>query len=83
MKIRLHLGRPNDAPRAIDPGRPHWFSQTFDPGISAIASGGGSGLGYGTIGSVSVTDNYIRKRRCSIPGCGRDEHDPVHRDRED
>jgi hypothetical protein len=79
MKIQLRVPPPEAEPEAVHPGSPHWFSQSFDPGVAAIASGGGSGLGYGTIGSVSVADNFIGKQRCGIAGCGRERHDPIHR----
>jgi hypothetical protein len=83
MKIRLRLPRRLPGLRSVDTGGRHWFSQTFDPGRAAIAPGGGFGPGYGTIGSVTVADTDARRGRCNVPGCGRDQHDPIHRDGSD
>lgn len=76
--VKLRLPRRRAEPMAVDPGSPHRFRQIDDPGVSAMASGGGPGLGYGAMGSVAVTDNFIRKQACGVPGCGRDRHDPIH-----
>jgi hypothetical protein len=68
-----------------EPGEPHAFVEVNDPGIAAMASGGGgrSTGGFGGVTSVAVTDNYLRKSRCGLPGCGRERPDPIHAAPED
>ncbi|OGO53253.1 MAG: hypothetical protein A2V84_08925 [Chloroflexi bacterium RBG_16_70_13] len=61
-----------------DPSRPHEFRQIHDPGIMAIAGGAGMSRSFGAATPVAVTDNFIRKSRCGVPGCGRERHDPIH-----
>jgi hypothetical protein len=78
MKIQLpghHAAEPH-----AEPGRPHAFVEIDDPGIGAMASGGGGrGMGgFGGVASVAVTDNYIRKSRCGLAGCGKERPDPIH-----
>jgi hypothetical protein len=34
--------------------------------------------GFGGVASVAVTDNYIRKSRCGLAGCGKERPDPIH-----
>ncbi len=59
-----------------DPGTPHHFRQIDDPGMGAMAS---AQWGRGqTIAGIAVTDNFIRKSRCGVPGCGRERSDPIH-----
>jgi hypothetical protein len=60
-----------------DPSRPHAFRQIDDPGMVAFAAGGGGTTRWNPA-AVIVTDNFIRKSRCGVPGCGRDRHDPIH-----
>lgn len=78
MKFQLRLPWRRPEPPPVDPGSPHSFRQINDPGVGAMASGGGPRLGYGTMSSIAVTDNFIRKQRCGVPGCGRDRYDPIH-----
>jgi hypothetical protein len=62
-----------------DPGTPHEFRQIDDPGLGAVAAGGTQfEQGYGAATHVIVADNYIRKSRCGVPGCGRERGDPIH-----
>lgn len=83
MKLHVRFPWQRAESRAVEPRTWHWFSQTFDPGRAAIATGSGLGPNYGTIGSVTVADTDVRKGRCSVPGCGRDRDDPIHRDGSD
>lgn len=70
--------------RDPDPGTPHRFKQIDDPGMAAFASGGGQVTqGFGSVIQVATTDNFIRKARCGVPGCGRDRSDPIHHGGED
>ena len=72
--MRLSLRR-----RDPDPGTAHEFRQIDDPGLGAIAAGGTQfEQGYGSIGQLVTTDNFIRKSRCGVPGCGRERSDPIH-----
>ena len=65
--------------RDPDPGTPHEFRAIDDPGLAAVAAGGGQGgQGYGSMTQVATTDNFIRKSRCGVPGCGRERSDPIH-----
>jgi hypothetical protein len=87
MRIQLpwrHDATSHAEPHA-EPGRPHVFVQVNDPGLAAMASGGGSRStgGFGMVTSVAVTDNYIRKSRCGLAGCGRERPDPIHAAPED
>jgi hypothetical protein len=64
-----------------DPGTPHEFKQIDDPGMGAMAA---SGSQRGTsIAQVAVTDNFVRKSRCGVPGCGKERSDPIHHGGED
>ena len=78
--MELHLpGRSHKPEVHADPGRPHEFVRIDDPGIGALAAGGGTrGSGMAGITSIAVTDNYIRKSRCGLPGCGREQGDEIH-----
>lgn len=62
---------------AVDPAQPHEFAAVRDPGIAAVASGGGQ-LGYGSAGPAATTGAYQRSLRCAVPGCGRERSDPIH-----
>jgi hypothetical protein len=68
-----------------EPGEPHAFVEIDDPGIAAMASGGGGQAmgGFGGAASVAVADNLIRKSRCGLAGCGRERPDPIHAAPED
>ncbi len=83
--MRLRVPGHRDAKPHAEPGQPHAFVEVNDPGIAALASGGGgrSTGGFGGVTSVAVTDNYIRKSRCGLAGCGRDRPDPIHAAPED
>jgi hypothetical protein len=62
-----------------DPGTPHVFHAIDDPGLGAVAAGGAQwDQGYGLMTQVATTDNYMRKSRCGVPGCGRERTDPIH-----
>jgi hypothetical protein len=69
--------RHRELPR-VDPGQPHVFRLIDDPGIAAFAIGGGPNSRTWSIGAVAMTDNYIRKSRCGVQGCGRERYDPIH-----
>jgi hypothetical protein len=66
--------------RDVDPGTPHQFRQIDDDGMAALAAGGayGSAGEFGGLTQLAATDNYIRKSRCGVPGCGRERGDPIH-----
>ena len=66
-----------------DPGSPHEFRQIDDDGIGALAAGGayGGAGDFGGLSQLTTTDNFIRKSRCGIPGCGRERSDPMHQGR--
>jgi hypothetical protein len=83
MKIQLRLPWRRATVAAVDPGRPHTFRRINDPGIVAMAAGNAPGGGYGTAAPLAMTDNYVRKQRCGVPGCGRAQYDPIHRDPDD
>jgi len=78
--MKIHLPWQHESPKApVEPGRPHAFVEINDPGIGAMAAAtsarqGATGVNPGVI----VTDNYLRKSRCGVPGCGRDRHDEMH-----
>ena len=84
-QMRIRLPWHHEAESHAEPGRPHAFVEVNDPGIAAMASGGGgrSTGGFGGVTSVAVTDNYIRKSRCGLAGCGRERPDPIHAAPED
>ena len=73
---------PRSKSRSGDPGR-HPFRETSDPGIAAVASGGGGFPMGHNVNAVAVTSAYQRSTRCAFPGCGRPRHDPVHEADED
>lgn len=63
--------------RSGDPPH-HAFQEIHDPGIAAVAAGGGGfPLGHNA-NAVVVTSAHLRETRCGRPGCGRPRHDPVH-----
>jgi hypothetical protein len=65
--------------RDPNPGTPHEFRSIEDPGIAAVASGGTFKFGgTGGLTAVVTTDNFIRKSRCGVPGCGLERTDPIH-----
>jgi hypothetical protein len=75
--VSLTRGRRPDVP--AEPGRPHEFVELYDPGMASLASGAGGGRSVlGGISPVTIADNYMRKSRCGLPGCGRDRFDPLH-----
>ena len=45
-----------------------------------LAAGGAFAGGgeFGGLTQVVTTDNFIRKSRCGVPGCGRDRTDQIH-----
>jgi hypothetical protein len=62
-----------------DPGTPHEFRQIDDPGMGAFAAGGGSVTqGFGSVVPIAMTDNFVRKSHCGVPGCGKDRSSPIH-----
>lgn len=83
--MRIQAPWHRDAESHAEPGKPHAFLEVNDPGIAALASGcgGRSTRGSGGVTSVAVTDNYIRKSRCGLAGCGRERPDPIHAAPED
>lgn len=75
--FRRSSGRGGDP----DPGTPHEFRQIDDAGMGAMAS---AQWGRGqSIAGIAMTDNFIRKSRCGVPGCGRERSDPIHHGGED
>jgi hypothetical protein len=71
MPQRNAIGR-----QAIDPKRPHRFVETNDAGLGAAASGG---TYQGNQANVwAVTTAFLRSTRCTLPGCGKERHDPIH-----
>jgi hypothetical protein len=65
--------------RDPDPGTPHAFRDIDDIGLAAIAAGGSQwDQASGSLAQVKTTDNFIRKSRCGVPGCGRERSDPIH-----
>jgi hypothetical protein len=82
LKVRWPW-RKSELPR-VDPGQAHEFRPIDDPGIAAFAASGGHDLGYGSgIEAIATTDNFIRKSRCGVQGCGRERYDPIHAAAED
>ena len=67
--------------RDPDPETPHAFRQIDDAGLAVAA--GGTQWEQQSLAQVVTTDNYIRKSRCGVPGCGRERHDPIHQRGED
>jgi len=79
MKFQLRLPWRQAEPKPVDPGGPHPFRQIDDFGIAVLASGASATYAYGGLsGPVALADNFIRKQRCGVPGCGRERHDPIH-----
>ena len=77
--MKFHLPWQHAAPGApVEPGRPHAFVEINDPGIGAMAAATSRQSAMGVNAGVIVTDNYVRKSRCGVPGCGRDRHDEMH-----
>jgi len=64
--------------RPIDPRSPHPFRAWRDPGMGAAASGGLGARGTTPWSAFVVTENYLRKSGCAVPGCGRPSDDPIH-----
>ena len=62
---------------SADPGRPHAFVETNDPGVGAFASGGATTSGS-QVSMVSTAANSLRAMRCAYPGCGKSREDPIH-----
>lgn len=63
-----------------DPSGPHVFVDTDDPGIAAAA--GGMNLDRSSLAGIVVTNNFLRKSLCGLPGCGKARHDPIHERRD-
>lgn len=60
-----------------DPRKPHGFVARSDPGLAAMASGGGGP--QRPVGPVAVTSGYIRElEACAVEGCGRPRTDDIH-----
>ena len=79
MRWLRWLRRRGDPGPDPDPGTRHAFRRIDDPGLAAVAAGGSQWeMGYGSATHVATTDNYIRKSRCGVPGCGRERSDPIH-----
>jgi hypothetical protein len=83
--MRIQLPWHHEAEAHAEAGAPHAFVEIDDPGIGAMASGGGGQTmgGFGGVTSVAVTDNHIRKSRCGLAGCGKERSDPIHAAPED
>jgi hypothetical protein len=64
---------------APDPGSPHVFRPTNDPGMGAAAAGSGGTIGGQALAmDAVVTGNIVREQRCGVPGCGRNRDDAIH-----
>jgi len=62
-----------------DPGGPHAFVETNDPGVGAVSSGAGPFAQGGTqLAQLAMTTAMLRATRCGLPGCGKPREDPVH-----
>ncbi len=81
--MKLHLpGRHSEPEAHAEPGKPHAFVVISDPGLGAMAASSAGRSGGVNVGVV-VTDNYIRKSRCGLAGCGRERSDEIHAASED
>ena len=75
MKLGLPHHHHEDA-APVNPCQTHTFVEVNDAGIGAMASGAYGGRSG--VNVVAVTDNFIRKARCGVQGCGRERHDEIH-----
>ena len=81
--MKLHLPGQHEGPEVhAEPGKPHSFVVINDPGLGAMAASSSGRFG-GVPTAVVVTDNYVRKSRCGLAGCGRDRSDEIHAAPED
>jgi hypothetical protein len=83
--MKIQLPGHHDVESHAEPGKTHLFVEIDDPGIAAMASGGGGQTmgGFGGVTSVATTDNYLRKSRCGLAGCGKERPDLIHAAPED
>jgi hypothetical protein len=59
--------------------RPHPFLASSDPGLAAIAAGGGfSRASGGQVDAVATTNRYQRMDGCAVPNCGRPRSAEIH-----
>jgi hypothetical protein len=71
--------RSDQAGPRVDPGTPHRFQVIDDSGLALFSAGtAGRGMPLQPIASIVMTDNYIRKSKCGVPGCGKLIDDPIH-----
>lgn len=64
-------------PPRVEPRAPHEFREIHDAGLGT-GLGGTTRGGASNVGMIALTDNYMRKSHCGVPGCGRDRSDPIH-----
>lgn len=75
--VRLPRFR-REQPR-VEADTPHHFREISDPRLAAMGGlGAGGAQGAQTLSSVVLTDNYLRKSNCGVPGCGKPRHHPIH-----
>jgi hypothetical protein len=61
-----------------DKGGAHPFKETNDPGLGAMASGGGPAGRATSYTQLAVTTTFLRATRCALDGCGKTRDDPIH-----
>jgi hypothetical protein len=75
MVMRVPWSHREQAP--VNPSEPHEFQRIRDVGLATglarLYQPGGGG-----ISDIAMTNNYLRKSRCGVPGCGKDRYDPIH-----
>lgn len=64
-------------PPRVEPHQPHEFREINDAGLGT-GLGGMTGRGATNLNMIAMTDNYLRKSVCGVPGCGKDRGDPIH-----
>jgi hypothetical protein len=74
----MHLPHAKHGDAHPDPGQHHPFRETDDPGIVALASGGGFRGGNADLQRLAVTTATLRGTRCALAGCGKPREDPIH-----
>lgn len=71
MKIFERIRRRNGGSAAPDAGTSHAFRPMNDSGMGAAAAGAGGAISGQALGmNVAVTGNFVREKRCGVPGSG-------------